>query len=78
MQLLKSSRIGSINYEVDSNKIMIQDLKSSVVSLKVSTSRIEREVKNLSDTVTQFKTGVYLFISINFEHIAWFINILTL
>lgn len=55
-QLSESGKITSIDYEVDGNKIMIQELKSSVVSLKVSTSRIEREVKELSDTVVKFNT----------------------
>ena len=58
-QLSESGKITSIDYEVDGNKIMIQELKSSVVSLKVATSRIEREVKELSDTVVKFNTGKY-------------------
>lgn len=53
-QLSESTKISTIDYEVDSNKVMIQDLKSSVVSLKVSTSRIEREVKDLTEKVHTF------------------------
>jgi len=40
-----------IRYDVDDNKILIQDLKSSVITLKVAISRIEKEAKELSSTV---------------------------
>lgn len=52
--LQRSSSVYALNYQIENNKILIQDLKSSIVSLKVSTSRIERDVKELSTTVGKY------------------------
>jgi len=49
--LKENSSLYALKYEIDNNKILIQDLKSSVVSLKVSTSRIEKEVKDLGNGI---------------------------
>lgn len=46
-----------IRYDVDDNKILIQDLKSSVITLKVAISRIEKEAKELSSTVDSLTKG---------------------
>lgn len=55
--LQRSSSVYALNYQIENNKILIQDLKSSIVSLKVSTSRIERDVKELSTTVGKYNNG---------------------
>lgn len=60
--LKENNSLFALKYEIDNSKILIQDLKGSVVSLKVSTSRIEEEVNELSITINQISKGILIYI----------------
>lgn len=60
--LKEHNSLFALKYEIDNSKILIQDLKGSVVLLKVSTSRIEQEVKELNIIVNQISKGILIYV----------------